>query len=592
MIVRPLPRCLLLGLALPAAALAQSVSVTVDATQAVRTVDERVFGVNAVIWDQQAASAQTISLLQAAGVRTIRVPGGSLSDEYHWSLNKSIDRNNPGQNNTWTWWTGFDGFVKIIAGLDAQAFATVNYGSGTPEEAAAWVAYTNAASSLLGTGADVALGVDANGTDWKTAGYWSALRASAPLANDDGHNFLRISRANPIGIKYWEIGNECYGSWETDLQSAPHDPTTYANRAKDYIAKMKAVDPNIKVGVVVVASSENANYNNWTPVMLARLKTLDVVPDFAIYHLYPQAPGHESDATLLQVAGTGSKSWAAIASDLRQQLNNNLGANGQTVELVVTENNCVYSDPGKQSTSLVNGLYLADSVGNMLQTEINALMWWDVRNGPLTGTNMSSSLYGWRTYGDYGILSSPGTGGPAGYYEAFPTYYAIKLLSNFARGGDTVVKATSNNNLLSVFSVKRKDGTLCLLVINKDPANSLSASIALTGFTPSATANVYSYGKPQDDAARTGTGSADVATSTMNVAGTTFTASFTSYSATVVSLTAGTTTPPPSGGGTTTPPPSGGSSGGGGGGGGGAPSPWFFGAFVLLAVARLAKRQR
>ncbi len=577
----PLPRCLLLGLVLPLAALAQNVSVTVDAAQAIRTVDERVFGVNAVIWDPQAASDQTISLLQAAGVRTIRVPGGSLSDEYHWSLNKSIDRNNPGQNNTWTWATGFNGFVRLITTLNVEAFVTANYGTGTPEEAAAWVAYANAASNLLGTSSDVPLGVDANGTDWKTAGYWSALRASATLVTpDDGQNFLRIGRSNPVGLKYWEIGNENYGSWETDRQSVPNDPTTYANRAKDYIAKMKAVDPNIKVGVVVVTG---AQYNSWTRVMLTRLKELSVVPDFAIYHRYEQGPGRESDATLLQSA----KSWPSDATDLRQQLNNYLGSNGQTVELVVTENNSVYSDPGKQSTSLVNGLFLADSVGNLLQTEFNALMWWDVRNGPLTGTNMSSSLYGWRTYGDYGILSSPGTGGPSGYYEAFPTYYTIKLLSNFARGGDTVVKATSNNTLLSVFAVKRKDGSLSLLVVNKDPANSLSASIALTGFTPAATANVYSYGKPQDDAAKPGgTGSADVATSTMSVSGASFTGSFASYSATVISFTAGTATPPPSGGGTTTPPSS-----GGGGGGGGAPSAGFLGVLALLGIARFWRRR-
>ena len=52
-----------------------------------------------------------------------------------------------------------------------------------------------------------------------------------------------LGRAAPVGAKYWEIGNECYGTWETDLQSVAHDPTTYANRVQAYMAKMKAVDP-------------------------------------------------------------------------------------------------------------------------------------------------------------------------------------------------------------------------------------------------------------------------------------------------------------------------------------------------------------
>jgi hypothetical protein len=117
-------------LACPVVARAQTVSLTVDASQVVRSVDERVFGLNAVMWDGQTSSAQTISLLTAAGIRTIRLPGGSASDEYHWRTNTQLA-------NTWTWASGFNGFSKLVAGLNAQAVVTVNYGSGTPEEAAA-----------------------------------------------------------------------------------------------------------------------------------------------------------------------------------------------------------------------------------------------------------------------------------------------------------------------------------------------------------------------------------------------------------------------------------------------------------------------
>src|SRR4051812_5989733 len=118
-------------------ALAAQVNLTVNANQALRTVDERAFGVNAVIWDAQASSAQTIAMVQNAGIRAIRVPGGSLSDEYHWRVNKSLANN-------WTWSTAFNGFIKLITGVGAQPMVTVNYGSGTPEEAAGLVAYLNA----------------------------------------------------------------------------------------------------------------------------------------------------------------------------------------------------------------------------------------------------------------------------------------------------------------------------------------------------------------------------------------------------------------------------------------------------------------
>ena len=546
---------LLLGLAVPGAGRAQSVSVTVDATQTVRVVDERVFGVNAVMWDPQTASAQTISLLQTAGLRVFRIPGGSASDAYDWSTNKSYA--SAGVLNSWTWSAGFDKFSQLIAGVNSQAFATVNYGSGTPEQAAAWVACANASSALLGTPSDVSLGPDFAGVDWKTAGYWSSLRAAAPLATDDGRNFLRMNRPGAIGIKYWEIGNECYGSWETDYHGtawdsfyhgAQWDPVTYATVAKDYIAKMKKVDPLIRIGVVAEVGEDaldsrspvhnvtnprtGITHHGWTPVLLATLKSLGVTPDFLIDHRYEQAPGAESDATLLQTART----WPNDAADLRQQLTDYLGAAGAGVELVVTENNSVYSNPGKQTTSLVNGLFLSDSVGNVLQTEFNALVWWDLRNGQDNTNNNSATLYGWRLYGDYGVLSTPSSFGSSTYYDPYPTYYVMKLLSHFARGGDTVVHATSSSPLLPVFATRHADGSLGLLVINESPTSTLTANIALTGFTPQPTAATYSYGIPQDAAAQTGNGSPDLATSSLTSAAPAFAVPFAPYSATVLSL--------------------------------------------------------
>ncbi len=322
----------LLCLALPGAALAQTVNLTVNATQTVRTVDERVFGVNSVIWDGQASTAQTISMVQAAGIRTIRVPGGSLSDDYHWRVNTS-------DANTWNWPTSFNGFINLITSANTQAVVTVNYGSGTPEEAAGLVAYLNAS-----VGSNVTIG----GTDnslahfaMQNSGYWASMRAASPLGSDDGMNFLRIGRTAPVGVKYFEIGNECYGTWETDQQTVAHDPTTYANRAKLYIAAMKAVDPTIKIGVVVVTSSENAVHNvtnprtntshhGWTPTMLARLKTLGVTPDFVIYHLYPQAPGdnRNPNSGCRQLLQNSSKTWPNDAANLRQMLSDYLGTAG------------------------------------------------------------------------------------------------------------------------------------------------------------------------------------------------------------------------------------------------------------------------
>ncbi len=350
---------------------------------------------------------------------------------------------------------------------------------------------------------------------------------------------------NHYRFKYWEVGNEVYGSWETDNNTRPHDPYTYAQRFAQYYTQMKAVDPTIKVGAVAIPGEDSyANYtdhpalnprtgvshNGWTPVMLATLKSLGVKPDFLIYHRYVEAPGDESDQGLLLSSGT----WATDAADLRQQLNDYLGVSAAaSVEIACTENNSVYTNPGKQTTSLVNGLFMADSVCAAMKTEFNAVIWWDLRNGQETGNNNSSSLYGWRNYGDYGVVDSANPAGPA---DAYPTYYVGKLFKYFARGGDQLIASASDYSLLSVCAAKRKDGSLALLVINKSATAALKANITINHAAPAATGNRYSYGIPQDNAAMTGFGSADIASGTVNGIASNFSFNFPAYSVTVLAF--------------------------------------------------------
>jgi alpha-N-arabinofuranosidase len=473
--------------ALPAPSI---VNVTVNAAQPVRLVDPRHFAVNTAVWDSDFDTANTINLLTSMGAQALRFPGGSLSDDYHWATNTT-------DSNTWTWATSFASFAQVATTVGTQAFITVNYGSGTPSEAAAWVKQSNI--------------------------------------------------TNHYGFKYWEIGNECYGSWETDTNTVAHDPYTYAQRFQQYYTQMKAVDPTIKIGAVAVTGEDsfanNTNHpvtnprtgqthNGWTPVMLATLRGLGVTPDFLIYHRYSQAPGAESDQGLLLSNGT----WSTDANDLRQQLKDYLGTAAANVELDCTENNSVYSNPGKQTTSLVNGLFLADSICAAMNTEFNSVVWWDLRNGQETTNNNPSSLYGWRPYGDYGVTDSVDPAGPA---DTYPTWYVEKLLQHFARGGDQLVTSTSDYPYLSVCAAQRTSGGLALLVVNKSASTAFNTNISVSGTSLGSTGTLYSYGIPQDNAAKTGVGSADIATSPITGLPTNFSYNFPAYSANVITFGSG-----------------------------------------------------
>src|SRR6185295_7983023 len=130
-----------------------------------------------------------------------------------------------------------------------------------------------------------------------------------------------------------------------------------------------------------------------------------------------------------------SSNWAADAANLRQQIQDYFGAAGTNIELVVTENNSDAGAQGRQSTSLVNGLYYADSLGQLLKTEFKSFVWWDFRNGTDTSGFFGPNLYGWRSYGDLGMVNDLSTRHPA--------FYVAKLMQWFARPGEKILTAAS-----------------------------------------------------------------------------------------------------------------------------------------------------
>jgi hypothetical protein len=455
----------------------------VDANEVIRRADPRWFGINVATWDSGLCVTSTLPALNEMGITTLRWPGGSTSDEYHWASDPIHNGN----------------FRNIVTNLHANAIITVNYGSGSSTEAAEWVQSANVTYRC--------------------------------------------------GFKYWEIGNECYGSWETDKNVPPHDPYTYAIRAAGYLKLMKHVDPGIKIGVVAVPGEDSfANYtshparnrrtglvhNGWTPVMLATLKNLGVVPDFLVYHFYPEntptgspQPANDSDALLLQAA----RNWSSDATDLRQQVVDYLGATASSnIELLCTENNSDSGAQGRQSTSIVNALYLADSISQLMKTEFNSFVWWDLRNGRDASGCFDPSIYGWRTCGDLGLL---------GRSSRYPTFYTEKLLHCFITGQSTILNAHSDYLLLSAYAARNPGGSLALLVINKDLATSFSAQISLDDFIPSPTAVVRFYGIAQDEAVRTNNpapGAQDISTNGAAV-GASFTNTFPAGSITLFTFT-------------------------------------------------------
>jgi hypothetical protein len=418
-----------------AAAAGSPVNVTVNANQNLGAIPATAYGLNQAVWDGQMNSPSSVSLLSQASIGMMRYPGGSYGDIYHWQTNTAPGGFvAPG--------TDFDSFMSTVKAVGAQPIIIANYGSGTPQEAAAWVQYANV-----------------------TKGY---------------------------GVKYWEIGNEVYGDgyygadWETD-NHATKGPTAYADNLLQYASAMKAVDPSIKIGAVltlpgnwpdsVVGGADSADWNHIV------LSTAGSAIDFVIVHWYPSGAG--ANAMLgepSQVAGE--------LSQLRQEIDQYAGANGRNIGIAMTEVNSNVDEDTQP-----DALFAADTYLTALENGAFTVDWWDTRNG---ATTVSTAPDGATDYGDYGVFSSGQCVGSTCEPPAntpFPTYYAISMLSKLGRPGDMMVRAASDQPLVAVHAVRQANGDLTVMLVNKDPVNSYPVSLHYTGYTPAAAApTVYTYG--------------------------------------------------------------------------------------------------
>jgi hypothetical protein len=524
-------------------------STTVNAGTVVGPVATNMLGVNLAWWDDKLTTTKTQDMVRAAGLTAFRLPGGSSSDDFHFNVS-----NNFGDSVAVT----IPQFAQFVENVGGVGLVTLDYGSGSPQEAAAELAYLEGSptdTTIIGNGLEWNDSTNQwQSVNWQTVGYWASLRAATPLPQNDGYNFLRINHAAVFTqIRYWEVGNEEYGSWETDHHGTAgpggvstgtqRDPATYAAFAHTFAVYAAEIDPGISIGID--SGDPGSGYNNWTKNVLTQGQSIGFIPGFISDHSYMQGPGQESDSTLLLHTVSDPNSildWSVRHADYQSMLQTTLGNQASSVQVMATEFNSVYTNPGKQSTSLVNGLFIADSIGSLLDSGYTGGFVWDLRNGWDTSQNNSPSLYGWRQGGDYGLLGDPNTSSPpsTGPYVPYPNYFAEQLASKIVLAGGLVVSASSNYQNLAAYAVLEANGHLELLVINKNPDADLNEQFTVQGFTPNDQAQVWQYGEAQDYAqSKTSDGSAALTnfTTTLALNGSSFNYTFPAYSMTVLDLT-------------------------------------------------------
>ena len=465
-----------------------SLTATVNASSVLQPVTTNLLGVNLANPDADVLTTQTQQMVQAAGLDFFRFgeagPNGGI-DGWHFNVNNSP--------------TNYAQFLQLVAGLGGTGMAGIDYGSASPQEAAAELAYTLGSPSdatALGTGIQWNTSTSQwQNVNWGTVGYWASLRAATPLTTDDGLNFLRIGQLAPFNnVKYWEVGNEEYLTTEMDHHGTAgpggvstgtvHDPATYAAFCEQFATFAAEITstaglPAISIGIDS-GNPTGAGDNNWTKNVLAEGWALGFAPGFISDHNYMYAGGSENDNVLLNQTVSSSASlndWAVRYADYEATLQATLPSQQAAgVAVMATEYNSVWNNQGKQITSLVDGLFIANSIGSLMDTGYQCGCVWDLRNYWVTTHNLSNTLYGWREGGDWGILGDPRINTPPSTtaYDPYPSYFALQLASKIVQSGGQVVSTTSNYTDLDTYAVLEPSGDLDLMVINTNPAADLT----------------------------------------------------------------------------------------------------------------------
>ena len=208
-----------------------------------RAVYEGVFDPSSRHADKFGCRIDVLAALAELEFTVMRYPGGNFVSNYHWRDGVGPVETRPIRREL-AWGTiepnsfGTDEFLGLCERTGWSPMFSVNLGTGSPEEAADWVEYTN-----------------------------GALGTDITRKRQSGGNSV------PTRVPLWCLGNEMDGPWQIGHISAAE----YGSKARQAAHMMKLVDPSIELVVSGTSLPDNTTYLDWDR------EALEAVGGFADY---------------------------------------------------------------------------------------------------------------------------------------------------------------------------------------------------------------------------------------------------------------------------------------------------------------------
>ena len=212
-----------------------------------------VFDEGSPLSDERGFRRDVLEAARGLRMPLLRWPGGNFVSGYHWTDGIGPREERPRKIEL-AWFSeepnrfGTHEYIEYCRTLGVEPYICVNMGTGTIDEAQAWVEYCN------GTGDT----------------YWANLR------RQNGHE-------EPFGVKYWGLGNEMYGNWQIGALTAEE----YVRKAREFAKVMRWTDPSIElVGCGLGGASD------WDRIVVEGLAPF---VDYHSVHLYTGSDDHWSN---------------------------------------------------------------------------------------------------------------------------------------------------------------------------------------------------------------------------------------------------------------------------------------------------------
>lgn len=394
----------------------------------------------------------------------VKPSGVQIAEIYAWAKGVQITTNTPSQtkqtqvtamgahpgsvlSKEWSGtglppWTFamFTDYLKTLPG--SEAIITVNYGTGTPEEAAAWVKYAN--------------------IDQK------------------------------MGIRLWQIGNEPDGAWE---EGGPADARQYAAKFLAFSRAMKAVDPSILVFGPVLSTADFATNasghldgTTWTEEVLrivgeAEVKDGKRYLDGFDFHSYPYwTSGTPTGPAALDAARGLKTNLDTLNAMMKRRLQD-----PQTRLVAMTE---FYISVVTMDLMMrpENSAVIATMLSQLIETfggNSLSVLWDSYENG---GTNPDGSAVA--TWGTFTMFSQPRSGTASSFpYAPSSSFWGEWMVSKLwaIDSAKPLPLSISGSGKFEAHALVNGNDTSYLLI--NPTADACSAQVSISGGW------IYSYSK-------------------------------------------------------------------------------------------------